>query len=239
MLLATNRQSTGVGVRPRRHRIEITVDFTPDPALMIAAASLAVGIARDMMTWRSWTREAIAREVPVVLGFTPMPHTSRKGWLARWDCYPRNPFVCDIDAQAWETSHGPLPLRAIARRVFDRFGRAIARVADPFTVRLIASILGRDGPSLLTLPERPPAYEDVGRASLWDGRSAFDHLGRSRYERALSNAVAGRPLKLFGSRCVPVGVRGWSVVVFRRADDGAHIAMPIDMLAPRLDEWER
>jgi len=239
MLLATNRRSTGVGVRPRRNRLEITVDFTPDPALMIAAASLCVAIIRDMMTWRSWTREAIEREVPVVRGFAPMPHTSRQGWLARWDCYPRSPFVCDIDAQAWETSAGPMPLRGIAHRVFDRFGRAIARVADPFSFRLIASILGRDGPSLLTLPDRPPAYEDVGRADVWHGRSALDHLGRSRYERALSNAVAGRPLRLFGSTCVPTGVRGWSVVVFRRSHDGQQIAMPIDLLAPRLDEWER
>src|SRR5688572_13667458 len=36
MLLATNRRSTGVGVRPRPHRLEVTADFTPDPALMIA-----------------------------------------------------------------------------------------------------------------------------------------------------------------------------------------------------------
>ena len=103
MLLATNRRSTGVGVRPRRNRIEVTVDFTPDPALMIAAAALSVGIVRDVMSWQSWTRDAVAREVPAIRGFTPMRHTSRKGWLARWDCYPRNPFACDVDAQPWET----------------------------------------------------------------------------------------------------------------------------------------
>jgi hypothetical protein len=34
-------------------------------------------------------------------------------------------------------------------------------------------------------------------------------------------------------------VRGWSVVVFRRDDDGRQFAMPIDLLVPRLDEWER
>jgi len=37
MLLATNRESTGVGVRPRGDRIEITADFTPDPTMMVAA----------------------------------------------------------------------------------------------------------------------------------------------------------------------------------------------------------
>src|SRR5258705_571443 len=32
MLLAANRRSTGIGVRPRGNRIEVTADFTPDPA---------------------------------------------------------------------------------------------------------------------------------------------------------------------------------------------------------------
>src|SRR5215211_122852 len=33
ILLATNRQSSAIGVRPRGNRIEVTVDFTPDPML--------------------------------------------------------------------------------------------------------------------------------------------------------------------------------------------------------------
>jgi hypothetical protein len=239
MLLATNRRSTGVGVRPRRHRIEITADFTPDPALMIAAGSLILGVVRDMMAWPSWTLPVLAAELPLILGFTPMRHTSRRGWLARWDCYPRNPFASDIDAAIWTTTVGTLSLRDIANRIFDRFRRSIARVADPFSLRLIASILGRGGPSLLTLPDRPPAYEDVGRLSVWDARSPVDRVDRSRYERALMNAVAGRPLRLFGAMCTPIGVRGWSVVVFRRDADGARLAIPIDLLVHRLDEWER
>jgi hypothetical protein len=239
MLLATNRRSTGVGVRPRRHRIEVTADFTPDPALMIAAGSLILGIVREVMTWRSWSVPSLGREIPVVQGFTPMPHTSRRGWLARWDCYPCNPFTADVDAAVWSTTQGPLALRAIAHRIFVRFRRSIARVSDPFSLRLIASILGRNGPSLLTLPDRPEAYDDVGRLSVWSGRPRSGALTRSRYERALMNAVAGRPLRLFGSWCIPVQVRGWSVVVFRRQADGARIALPIDTLVPRLDEWER
>ncbi len=31
MLVGANRRSTGIGVRPRGNRIEITADFTPDP----------------------------------------------------------------------------------------------------------------------------------------------------------------------------------------------------------------
>jgi len=238
MLLATNRRSTGVGVRPRRNRVEITADFTPDPALMIAAGSLILGIVREMMTWPSWTLPALASEVPIIDGFTPMRHTSRRGWLARWDCYPRNPFESDIDAAIWRTTAGVLSLRDIANRIFDRFRRPVARVADPFALRLIASILGRGGPSLLTLPDRPAAYDDVGRASVWDAQSPMDRVNRSRYERALMNAVAGRPLRLFGAMCTPIRVRGWSVVVFRRDTDGARLAMPIDLLVHRLDEWE-
>ena len=239
MLLATNRRSTGVGARPRRHRIEITADFTPDPALMIAAGSLILGIVREVMTWPSWNREALEREIPVINGFAPMKHTSRRGWLARWDCYPVNPFTSDVDAATWHTSAGTLSLREIANRVFERFRRPIARVADPFSLRLIASILGRGGPSLLTLADRPAAYDDVGHGSIWEDASVVDAVPRSRYERALMNAVAGRPLRLFGRSCTPIRVRGWSIVVFRRDDDGRQFAMPIDLLVPRLDEWER
>ncbi|HET9777133.1 MAG TPA: hypothetical protein VFP77_11235, partial [Gemmatimonadaceae bacterium] len=45
MLLAANRRSTGIGVRPRGDRIEVTADFTPDAGLMAATATLIVGIA--------------------------------------------------------------------------------------------------------------------------------------------------------------------------------------------------
>ena len=54
MLLAANRKSTGIGVRPRGNRVEITADFTPDASLMIASATAAVGIVRQVMTWESF-----------------------------------------------------------------------------------------------------------------------------------------------------------------------------------------
>src|SRR5205814_1941766 len=47
IVLASNRRSAGVGVRPRRDRVEITLDFTPDPGLMAAATALIVGVVRD------------------------------------------------------------------------------------------------------------------------------------------------------------------------------------------------
>jgi hypothetical protein len=236
MLLATNRRSTGVGVRPREHRVEITADFTPDPALMVAAGSFVAGTVRGAMTMsRGQLRQAI-RDAPMIRGFTPMRHTSRRGWLARFDCFPANPFACDVDAPIWTTTQGRLSLRAAARLIFRRFARAIARVTDPASMRLIASILNEGGPSLLALDERPAAYDDVGSASIWVGSDAM--LSRSRYERVLANAIAQRPLSIAGAICIPVGVRGWSRIAFRRPD-GGRVIVAVDTLVDRLDEWER
>src|SRR5207253_8726104 len=89
MLLATNRASTGVGVRPRHNRIEVTADFTPDAPLMVAAGSLITGIVREVATWPSFAlAELHRRRLPKITGYCPMPHTSRRGWLARAECYP-------------------------------------------------------------------------------------------------------------------------------------------------------
>src|SRR5437763_12584778 len=104
MLLATNRRSTGVGVRPRTDRIEIPSDFPPSAALMIATATLIVGVVREVMTWPTYELAELSRHgIPVISGFHPIPHTSRKGWLARFDCYPNSPFTRDSDTDAWPT----------------------------------------------------------------------------------------------------------------------------------------
>src|SRR4029079_17033664 len=72
MLVAANRRSTGIGVRPRGARIEVTCDFTPDPGLMIATATLIVGIVREVMSWDSYElSELEKRAVPVVAGVVP------------------------------------------------------------------------------------------------------------------------------------------------------------------------
>src|SRR5499427_1134702 len=54
ILLATNRQSSAVGVRPRRNRIEVTVDFTPDPALMLAACAFIAGVVETVLRWQNF-----------------------------------------------------------------------------------------------------------------------------------------------------------------------------------------
>jgi hypothetical protein len=240
MLLAANRRSTGVGVRPRKDRIEITCDFTPGPSLMIAAAATIVGIVREVMAWPSYALDELARHgIPVISGFAPMPHTSRQGWLARFDCYPDNPFTCDIATRTWPTQgHGELSLRAIAGRTVHHFRRPIRRVCDPFTFRLIGSVLCGRSPSLLALDDRPEEYEDVGRLCAWNARLPPAQLARSRYERVVLRAVAGRPLLVDGHRLQPVGMCGWSAVVFRREDNRRQV-IAIDDLVAHLDAWER
>src|SRR5207237_8874807 len=41
LLLAANCQSSAVGVRPRKTRAEVTAEFTPDPALVMATCAFA------------------------------------------------------------------------------------------------------------------------------------------------------------------------------------------------------
>jgi len=240
MLLATNRRSTGVGVRPRQDRIEITSDFTPSASLMIATATLIVGIVRETMTWPSYALDELARhDIPVISGFHPMPHTSRKGWLAKSSCYPGNPFTSDVDADRWQTDrHGELSLRGIAGRTVRHFLRSIRRISDPFTFRLIGAVIGGRSPSLLDLEDRPQEYEDVGRLCAWDALSPPAQLARSRYERVVIRAISGQQLRRNGRRLRPVGMSGWSAVVFQ-GDDSRREVIAIDDLIHELDAWER
>lgn len=240
MLLATNRRSTGVGVRPRGDRIEVTADFTPSPSLMIATATVITGIVRAVMEWDDFDLEMLKRaRIPVVCGFHPVRHTSRMGWLAHLDCYEHNPFACDIDAHLWRTSTGEdLTLRAIARTILARFWPSIRAVGDPFTLRLIRSVARGLSPSLLELDDRPAEYEDVGRDSTWETLYPPRVLSRSRYERVLIRAISGQKLHLRGRWYTPVGMKGWSQVVFREDGTDVRTSFTIDALLRHLDRWE-
>lgn len=250
MLLAANRRSTGIGVRPRGDRIEITADFTPSSSLMIATGTLITGIVRQVMTLPSYELEAVDdMAVPVIECFKPMPHTSRKGWLARFDCYPHNPFIESVDEPVWEVRNGcdkpvckdlhRLALRDVARKIFDIFRHPIARISDPFTLRLIDSVMQGRAPSLLDLDDRPPEYEDVGRLCRWENLFSERVLARSRYERVLIRAISGRKLLIDGRPYTPTGMRGWSEVVFRRDSDRTRHIFSIDFLLNQLVNWER
>jgi hypothetical protein len=239
MLLAANRRSTGIGVRPRGDRIEITADFTPSAALMIATATLIVGIVREVMTWSSFELgELEDTDIPVLRDFQPVPHTTRKGWLARYTSFVTNPFKVDIDAVIWPTRDGrTLSLRDVAGRITKHFWPSIRRLSDPFSLRLIGSVIRGRAPSLLDLDDRPDYYSDVGRGCTWDNLFSERMLPRSRYERVIIHAISGEQLHMNGDWYKPVGMRGWSQVVFRRKKDGSRHVFSLDYLLDHLRNW--
>jgi hypothetical protein len=241
MLLATNRRSSsGVGVRPRGNRLEVTVDFTPEPALSIATGSLILGIVRAVMRWPSYDLCMLEQMgIPVVAGFAPVKHASRQGWVARFDCFPANPFTCDVDRPSWPLPDGrQVSLRDLAGTIARRFWPSIRRLTGPFSLRLIGGVMRGRAPSLLDLPARPAAYEDIGRLCTWDDLFPERLLSRSRYEQVLIRAVSGHQLRLGRHWYTPANVRGWSQVVFRR-DDGMTRVFPLDFLVRHLRDWER
>ena len=169
IVTGANRRSSGLGVRPRRDRIEITLDFTPDPGLMAATTALIVGIVREVISWPSYLLgELEAREVPSLAGVIPGKHETRRGWVVRDFHFARNPFSGNIDAKVWSTRDGrSTSLRDLSLEVATRFRDSIRRHSDPFSYRLLFSVLTGETPALLDLPDRPRAYEDVGREVRW------------------------------------------------------------------------
>src|SRR6516162_6603224 len=98
ILLATNRQSSAVGVRPRGNRIEVTVDFTPDPALMLATCAFIAGAMETVLQWKDFRLRQLARRgLPRIAGFRLRKHSSRRGWQVTADSLGRNPFTSDIN----------------------------------------------------------------------------------------------------------------------------------------------
>jgi hypothetical protein len=169
IVTSSNRKSTGIGVRPRRDRIEITLDFTPDPGLMAATAALCVGIVRDVITWPSYRLEELQkRGIVLIEGVAPGKHVSRKGWLMKDFHFPQSPFTAGVDAKVWKTTAGTTAsLREIAHSIAMQFRGSIQRYADPFSFRLLFSLLRGETPALVDLPDRPEEYDDVGRSVRW------------------------------------------------------------------------
>ena len=168
IVASANRRSTGMGVRPRRDRIEMTLDFTPDPGLMSATAALIVGIVRDVISWPSYRLEELEdRGIPIIRGITPGKHPSRNGWVVRDYHFTESPFAADLDDPLWDTSDGKHSLRDIALATALSFRDSIHRYADPFSFRLLFSMLRGETLALLDLDDRPPAYDDVGRSIRW------------------------------------------------------------------------
>ncbi|GAA4843506.1 hypothetical protein [Algivirga pacifica] len=241
MLLGANRKSTGIGVRPRGNRIEITADFTPSPALMIATMSLINSIVRKVMTWPSYELDMLdKKKIPYIPNFKPIKHTSRQGWLAKNSCFKVNPFECDINEKLWEVTQfdHKVSLRDIALAIKEKFYVAIARLADPFTFRLMLSVFRGDSPSMLDLDERPEAYEDVGKLCTWKNIFKGSEVAKSKYERVLINAILKRKLTIDGNEYLPIGMKGWTEVILERKNSHLRKVLSMDALIPLLDKWE-
>jgi hypothetical protein len=193
------------------------------------------------MTWPSYGLDQLdAHGIPVVDSFVPVPHSSRKGWVAKHSCFPANPFTADVDRVRWTTRAGErVSLREMAGRTSRLFWPSITALGDPLSLRLIAAVMRGRAPSLLELDDRPPAYDDVGRLCTWNDLFPITLLPRSRYERVLSNAIAGRRVRMGGAWHRPVGMKGWTHVVFRRERDGVRHVRSLDDMLEHLDAWDR
>jgi hypothetical protein len=232
MLLAANRLSTGVGVRPRGNRVEITVDFTPDPDLMMAASALAIAMTLAVLGWKEHgLGELRKRRVPVIAGFRPRRHTSRKGWLARADCFPRNPFEADPGAREWALTDGrTVSLRQMAREIAGPFRDAIRAVTDEAGYEHVFAVFDGRARSLMDFPERPPRYEDVGRTMDWKRRTERK-LPRSAYERVIHHVLEHRRIRMDGMTYLPERMLGWYEIAFREAKTGRRRVFNLDELA--------
>ena len=231
MLLAANRRSSGVGVRPRGNRLEVTVDFTPDPALMTATTTFIVSAILDVLKWPEVSlAEFRRRGIPVIEGFAPMKHTSRKGFLARHDCFPRNPFASDPNSADWQTTDGrTLSLREIALEIAKPLRRAMREMSDRAVTRHVLAVLTGRARSLLDFTDRPSRYEDAGRAIDWNRRKMRD-FPRSRYERVIQRVITHRPIQVGASLYQAERMHGWYEVVFRNTRTGHRRIFNLDEL---------
>ncbi len=231
MLLASNRLSTGVGVRPRGDRLEVTVDFTPDPELMVASVSVAIGIILGVLQWLSPSLDELTdHRIPVIAGFKPRKHTSRKGWLARFECFPRNPFTADPNAENWLMRDGRvLSLRQMARLIATPFMAEIRAVSDPEAFEHAFAVFEERARSLLDFPERPPHYDDVGRIIDWNRRS-MRALPHSAYESVIHRILEHRALRIGNATYRPERMQGWYEIVFRNTKNNLRRVFNLDDL---------
>jgi len=232
MLLAANKLSTGVGVRPRGDRLEVTADFTPDPDLMIATTSLITGIILAVLEWPvHGIAEMKRRGIPIIAGFAPCQHTSRKGFLARHFCFPRNPFAADVNADDWRLVDGRYrSLRQIALEIALPFREAIRAVTDHDAFTHAFEVLSGRARSLLDFPTRPARYEDAGRRIEWNRRT-HRTLPRSRYEQVIHRILTHRPIRIGSALYEPERMIGWHAVAFRHRQTGRRRTFTLDELA--------
>jgi len=240
MLLAANRKSSAVGVRPRGKRIEVTADFTPDAALMLATCAFIAGVAGVASGWPDYDLGQLEKnKIPQFMPFRLKKHSSRKGWRVTKQSLACDPFACDVNAPIWTLRDGrQLSLRQIARETLQPFRRSIRRFGDLETLRHIEAVFEGDARSLLDFPERPQAYDDAGHEWNWN-RRRMRHWPRSAYEKVIHRVIARQPLQISGKRYVAERMQGWYEVVFREAKTGARRIFNLDHLAKLMAAKKR
>jgi len=210
MLLATNRQSSAVGVRPRGNRIEVTVDFTPDPALMLGTCAFIAGVVQTVVRWEDFGLRQLARHgVPRIMPFRLRKHSSRRGWRITADSLGRNPFASDINAPLWKVRDGRmLSLRDVAGEILTLFRRRIQQFSDFRTLEHISAVFDGNARSLLDFETRPNGYDDVGRTIAW-GRRRMRRLSRSKYEKIIHRVISHEPVRIGQKRYRVDRMNGW------------------------------
>src|SRR5881275_204036 len=216
ILLATNRQSSAVGVRPRGTRMEVTADFTPDPALMLATCAFIAGAVETVLRWEDFGLRQLDRNgIPRITPFRLRKHSSRRGWRVTVHSLGQNPFTSDINAPLWKLRDCRLlSLRAIAAETLIPFWRHIRRISDSNTTEHIAAVFAGDARSLLDFEKRPETYDDVGKGIDW-GRRRMRRWSRSRYEKIIHRVIAREPMRIGQKRYRVDRVNGWYQVEFR------------------------
>src|SRR5947208_3779143 len=216
ILLATNRLSSAVGVRPRRGRIEVTVNFTPDPALMLATCAFIAGVVETVLRWQDFGLRQLARhEIPRMARFRLRKHSSRRGWRVTADSLGQDPFAADMNKTLWKLRDGRgLSLRAIAAETLRPFHRRIRQISDSSTLEHIGAVFAGDARSLLDFEKRPDAYDDVGHAIDW-GRRRMRRWPRSKYEKIIHRMIARERMSIGQKRYQVDRMNGWYEVEFR------------------------
>src|SRR5881296_1516900 len=216
LLLAANRQSSAVGVRPRRTRVEVTADFTPDPALMLATCAFVAGVVQTVLGWEDFGLRHLNRNrIPRVTPFRLRKHSSRRGWRVTADSLAQSPFVADTNAPLWKLRDGRiLSLRAIAAETLSPFRRRIRQISDSNILEHIAAVFAGNARSLLDFAERPETYDDVGRTIDW-GRRRMRRWPRSKYEKVIHRVIAREPMRIGQKRYQVDRMNGWYEIEFR------------------------
>jgi hypothetical protein len=216
LLLAANRQSSAVGVRPRRTRVEVTADFTPDPELMLATCAFVAGAVETVFRWEDFGLRQLNRNgIPRITPFRLRKHSSRRGWRVTVDSLGKNPFVSDINEPRWKLRDGRmLSLRGIAAETLRPFRRRIRQISGSSTLEHIAAVFDGNARSLLDFEKRPDAYDDVGHRIDW-GRRRMRRWSRSKYEKVIHRVIAREPMRIGQKRYVVERMNGWYEVAFR------------------------